>query len=161
MGDSATAIQYYRQALAIDRRLTSVDPKDASARYYLAYDSYRLGDAQLKTSDIRGAIASYRLAVSKAEMNSNLDPGNAMMRSELARVYSKLAKAHFTAASSASLERAGKRNNLATALDWYQKSLTIWLDLRDRGALRGTDASEVDKVADELSKCTTEMRRAA
>jgi serine/threonine protein kinase len=161
MGDSATAIQYYRQALAIDRRLTGADPKDASARYYLVYDLYRLGDAQLKTSDIHGAIASYRLAVSKAEINSNLDPGNALMRSELARVYSKLAKAHFTAASSASSERADKRSNLATALGWYQKSLMIWSDLRDRGALRGTDAGEVDKVADELSKCTTEMRRAA
>lgn len=161
MGDSVTAIQYYRQALAIDRRLNSSDPRDASARYYLVYDLYRLGDVQLETADIRGAIAAYRLAVSKAEMNSKLDPGNTVARSELARVYSKLAKAHFTAASNASLAGAGKRSNLAIAVDWYQKSLTIWLDLRDRGVLRETDSSEVDRVAEELSKCTTEMRRAA
>jgi len=160
-GDFAGAIQDYRHALTIDSRLAAADPKDASARYYLVYDLYRLGDAQLETSDIRGAIVTYRLAVSKAEMNSSFDPGNALARSELARVYSKLGKAHFTAASNASVAVTDKRKNLTTACGWYQKSMTIWVDLRDRGAVRGTDASEVDKVTEELSKCANEMHHNA
>jgi non-specific serine/threonine protein kinase/serine/threonine-protein kinase len=153
-GDNLAAIENYRHALTIDRQLAAADPKDASARYYLVYDLYRLGDAQLKTSDIHGAIANYRLAVLRAEENSKSDPSNATMRSDLARVYSKLAKAHAIAASTG----ADKRNNLTAARDWYRKSLAIWTDLRDRNALEGRDLNEADNVAEELSKCMSAMR---
>jgi non-specific serine/threonine protein kinase/serine/threonine-protein kinase len=156
-GDNITAIHDYQRALAIDRRLSAADPKDASARFYLVYDLYRLGDGQLKMANIHGAIATYHLAVLKAEANSNSDPENTMMRSELARVYSKLARAHVAAASNASLAD-DKKNNLAAARNWYQKSLAIWLDLRDRKALQGTDLSEVDKVTEELTRFASEKQ---
>lgn len=158
-GDPAHAIQEYRQALAIDTQLANADPKDASARYYLVYDGYRLGDAQLKNEDPQAALASYRTAAQRAEQNASSDPENALMRSELARVYSKLARAHFDSVTHTESPAPEKKARLSAARTWYRKSLAIWLDLRGRGALQGADTHEPDRVADELSQCTAALSR--
>jgi non-specific serine/threonine protein kinase/serine/threonine-protein kinase len=158
-GDQDAAIRNYRHALAIDNQLAAADLRDASAQSYLVYDSYRLGDALLKAFRVRSAIAVYRLAAARAEKNAGSDPGNVFLRSELARVYSKLAKAHYTVAMDASLAKEAKRQSLATARATYGKSLAIWIDLREHGALQGPDAGEPDRVAEELKNCTKEIER--
>jgi hypothetical protein len=141
--------------------LAAADSKDASAQSYLVYDSYRLGDALLKSSKVQSAIAVYRLAAARAERNAGSDPGNTFLRSELARVYSKLAKAHYMVALDTSLAKEDKRESLAAARATYGKSLAIWLELRKRGALQGPDAGEPEKVAEELKSCTMEMERSS
>jgi non-specific serine/threonine protein kinase/serine/threonine-protein kinase len=160
-GDQDAAIENYRHALAIDNQLAAADPKDASAQSYLVYDSYRLGDAMLKASRVGSAIAVYRQAATRAEKNAGSDPGNTFLRSELARVYSKLAKAHYTVALDTSLTKEDKRRSLATARETYGKSLAIWLELRDHGALKGPDSGEPEKIAEELKNCAMEMERSS
>jgi eukaryotic-like serine/threonine-protein kinase len=161
LGDQGAAIQNYRRALAIDNQLAAADPKDASAQSYLVYDSYRLGDALLKSSKVQSAIAVYRLAAARAERNAGSDPGNTFLRSELARVYSKLAKAHYMVALDAALAKEDKRKSLAAARSTYGKSLAIWLELRNRGALQGPDTGEPERVAEEMKNCTSEMERSS
>jgi serine/threonine protein kinase len=151
------ALQNYNQALSIDRRLMAADPSDASSRYYMVSDTYRLGDALLEASKLPEAVAQYRLAASLAEKNAHSDPENAMLRSELARVYSKLAKAHFSIATAGSLRGKQKQTTLATAHSTYQKSLTIWLDLQKRGAIQSHDQKEPGRVAEELRACLRQM----
>jgi len=151
------ALQNYHQALSIDRRLMAADPSDASSRYYMVSDSYRLGDALLKASRLTEAVAQYKLAASLAEKNAHSDPENAMLRSELARVYSKLAKAHFSIATSVSLPVKQKQTTLAAAHSTYKKSLTIWLDLQKRGAIQSHDQKEPERVAEELKACFAQL----
>lgn len=155
--DIREAIQSYHQALSIDRRLMAADPSDASARYYLVFDTYRLGDALLRARRLKEAVTEYKLAASLAEKNALSDPQNAMLRSELARVYSKLAKAHFVIATAGTLTGRQKRTTLATAHSTYRKSLTIWLDLQKRGAIQSNDQDEPERVATELQACSQQM----
>ena len=159
--DRSGALQNYHHALAIDRRLMAADPSDASARYYLVFDSYRLGDALLKSSRMSEAIIEYQHAASLAERNSRSDPENAMLRSELARVYAKLARAHFAIATAGTLTGRQKQNTLAAARSSYKKSLTIWLDLQKRGAIESNDQKEPERVAQELNACSREMEKAS
>ena len=93
----------------------TADPSDSSSRHYTVFDTYRLGDALLKASKLTDAVAQYRLAASLAEKNAHSDPENAMLRSELARVYSKLAKAHFAIATAGVLRGRQKQTTLAAA----------------------------------------------
>lgn len=158
---SSDAIQNYHQALSIDRRLMAADPSDASARYYLVFDSYRLGDALLKSARMSEAVAEYQHAALLAERNSRSDPENAMLRSELARVYSKLAKAHFAIATTGTLSARQKQSKLAAAHSGYRKSLAIWLDLQRRGAIQSNDQQEPEKVAEELEACSKEMEKSS
>lgn len=151
------ALLNYDQALSIDRRLMSADPSDASSRYYLVSDTYRLGDALLKAAKLNEAVAQYKLAAALAEKNAHSDPENAMLRSELARVYSKLAKAHFAIATTGTLHGKLKQTTLAAAHSTYKKSLSIWLDLQKRGAIQSNDQKEPDRVAQELKACSQQM----
>lgn len=81
------------------------------------------------------------------------DPGNTEVRAELARVYAKLAAAHFAASSS-----PGAKASLSSARSYYQKGLNIWLDLRKQGALRGSDAQAPEQTAAELAKCEVALQ---
>ena len=80
-----------------------------------------------------------------------------MLRSELARVYSKLAKAHYELATAGKLSGKQKQTTLAAAQSSYKKSLTIWLELQKRGAIRSNDQKEPEKVAEDLKACAQEM----
>ncbi len=137
------------------------DPSDASARYYLVSDSYRLGDALLKSSKMGEAVAEYKLAATLAEKNSHSDPENAMLRSELARVYAKLARAHLAVATAGSLSGRQKQATLAAAHSSYSKSLAIWLDLQKRGAIQSNDQKEPERVGEELYACSLEMQKSS
>lgn len=159
LGDIDGAIRNYQLALVIDRRLAAADQRDATARYYLVRHSYRLGDAFLKRSQPNKAIALYREAVSSTEKSANSDPTNVRMRAELARVYDRLANAEFKSAMNHSVGDAGRQRGLAAAYASYEKSLSIWVELRDRKAISSTDLGEPDQVAKELRACTAEIKR--
>ena len=157
LGNQTAAIEHYRRALAIDRKLALSDPKDASAQYYLAYDSYHLGDAQLRDAHPREAAVTFQQALARAEKSAHSDPENALLRAEVARIYSRLARAHVAAARLEAAATAAKRQRLTAARASYGKSLAIWSDLKKKGALRGPDLEEPEKVAEELRSCTKEM----
>ena len=157
LGNQTAAIEHYRRALAIDRKLALSDPKDASAQYYLAYDSYHLGDAQLRDAHPREAAVTFQQALARAEKSAHSDPENALLRSEVARIYFRLARAHVAAARLEAAATAAKRQRLTAARASYGKSLAIWSDLKKKGALRGPDLEEPEKVAEELKSCNKEM----
>ncbi|MGA9670613.1 MAG: protein kinase [Terracidiphilus sp.] len=159
LGDIDGAIQHYQRALVIDRRLAAADRDDATARYYLVRHSYRLGDALLKSSQTNKAIAVYRESVSGAERSSNSDPQNILMRSELARVCAKLAKAEFDSAMNQSANGSDRQKSLAAARTSYERSLSIWLELRNHKALESTDLGEPEQVSKELRACTSAIKR--
>lgn len=159
LGDIDGAIQHYQRALVIDRRLAAADQNDANARYYLVRHSYRLGDVFLDSSRTDKALALYREAVSNAERNANSDPENALMRSELARVYAKVAKAQFASAMNRSANDSDRQKSLAAARTSYEKSLSLWAELRNRNALQSIDRGEPEQVAKELKACASAIKR--
>lgn len=158
LGDINGAIQHYQHALIIDRRLAMADQDDANARYYLVRHTYRLGDAFLQSSQRDKAVAIYREAVSGAEKNSNSNPQNTFMRSELARVYAGLARAQCDSVIKQSANGADRQKNLAAARTSYEKSLSLWIELRNHNALQSTDRGEPERVAQELKACTADIK---
>jgi len=159
LGDIDGAIQHYQRALAIDRRLAEADKDDATTRYYFVRHSYRLGDAFLKNSQTSKAVAVYREAAWGAERSANADPENILMRSELARVYAKLANAQFNSAMNRSVNNSDRQKSLEAARTSYEKSLSLWVELRNRNALQSTELGEPDQVAKELRACTAAIKR--
>ena len=159
LGDIDGAIQHYQRALVIDRRLAEADREDASARYYLVHHSSHLAGIFLKISQTDKAIAIYREAASSAERNANSDPGNTSMRSELAHVYSDLAEAQFKSAMSRSANDSDRQGSLVAARASYEKSLSLWVDLRNHHAIESTDLGEPEQVAKELGACTSMIKR--
>ena len=115
-GDTAKAIQYTKEALAIRRELASDDPKDMRAQNRLAYSLSRLGDLLINTS-VRQALASYQEARSIAERlptESVRAERLADVMSGIGEVYEKLADAKRSCsayAESAKLYREVAKNS--------------------------------------------------
>ena len=46
-----------------------------------------------------------------------------------------------------------RREYWATARDTFQRSLDIWVDLRNRGIITGVDAGKAEEIRREIAKC--------
>jgi len=158
LGDIPGAIQHYQRALVIDRRLAEADRADASARYYLVHHSSHLAGIFLEISQTDKAIAMYREAVSNAEKNANSDPENNSLRSELAHVYEDMAEAQFKSAMSRSASDSNRQKGLAAACASYERSLSLWVDLRNHHAIENMDLGKPEQVAKELRACTSQIK---
>jgi len=43
------------------------------------------------------------------------------------------------------------------AQDWYERSLATWKSLRNRGTVEKGDAEKIQRVEDELKKCSAAL----
>jgi len=96
--------------------------------------------------------------VTIAEQRANPDALNAWAQAELAISYSKLADAYCTSASNLNNSNTRRRSDLLAAQSVYQKSLSVWEQLRAKGAVQGVDADKPKAVADALLKCQESLR---
>ena len=76
-----------------------------------------------------------------------------MIRRNLATAYSKLGKVHAMLASDTRTPFSGRTNQWREARIWYQRSLDMWLDIRNRGKLMQKDASKLEEAASEIHNC--------
>lgn len=95
--------------------------------------------------------------IALAEESTNADPQNAPMRRALADAYFGMA----TVDSSAVTKKTPHQSVDSTreAREWYQKSLTIYEDLKSKGALTGAYAGKADEVTREIDKCDASLAK--
>jgi serine/threonine protein kinase len=152
------ALTHYRQAVVIDEGLSAADPEDDWARKYLVYNYLRLGDAQLKTGDVSAAQSTYERCLLIAKRRVDSDTTNAGALADLADSYARLGVLNLSQGVNLQLANGKRRLRLSSARSWYQLSLNVWLDMRNRGVLRGVQSHAPDQVAAELAKCDSAMR---
>jgi tetratricopeptide (TPR) repeat protein len=152
------ALAQYRQAVAIDEGLSAADPEDDWARKYLVYNYLRLGDAQLKTGDVSAAQSTYERCLLIAKRRVDSDTTNAGALADLADSYARLGALNLSQGVNLQLAAGKRRSRLRSARTWYQQSLNVWLDMRNRGVLRGVQSHAPDQVAAELAKCESAMK---
>ncbi len=92
VGDSAGALDAYRQAVELSRRALAIDPKFTRSRRTLALDFAKIGDIVVQT-DPAAAVASYHQAIDAwTALIANGDKSPTSQRGA-ARVYMKLGTA--------------------------------------------------------------------
>ncbi len=148
------ALKTYSKALAIAEPLVAVDSKWWEARRYLTNMYTSTGRLQGHTEL---AIDYFRKAIRLAEESCSADPQNARMRRGLAETYSGMA----TVYSSMPAKSAPSKNikSLGEARSWYQKSLDIYQDMKNKGTLNGAVASKPDEVARDIAKCDDALKK--
>ena len=77
----------------------------------------------------------------------------------MAELCAKLGQIHVTLASNPAAPVTNRRDAWREALTWYERSMTTWKNLRSRGSTGKTDAEKLERVENEIKKCTTEMAR--
>jgi hypothetical protein len=98
------------------------------------------------------ALAGYKQASSIAESVAAASPANAEWRILLARLDQKLGE-YYALLAEKELQPAQRATDREEALRWYRKSVDLWNELQQRGALGPDTADKPVVVAREIANC--------
>jgi tetratricopeptide (TPR) repeat protein len=129
-------------------------------RHDLAISYRKLGEMLLLTGETARALENFRQALPLIESLSAQSPMNAFKRRDLALTYSGLGAASVKLASETRASSDQQKGHWGEARAWYQKSLGIWEDLRDKGTSGSGDAGKPAEVAHEIARCEVALDRA-
>jgi non-specific serine/threonine protein kinase/serine/threonine-protein kinase len=159
LGNKKEAFENFHKALAIAKRLAAADPQNALASSDLSACYEGIGDSQVAFGDIITALESYRQAITIREQLSARDSQNAETRADLASSYAKLGQAHIAMASNPKTPLASRGEQWREARSSLQTSLKLWTGMRQNGTLPGSEASEPDKIAQQIARCDSELKK--
>lgn len=147
-GDARQALVNYRRALTDFQALASADPNEERIKLYLVRCNKTIGTALVAEGKVTQGLQSLHTALSLAE---NLP---ASEKTEfLADVYGGIGLAYANLAALPGSSKVSREANWRNARQAYEKSLTHWLAIKDRGVLTLSEADEPDRIRKELAKC--------
>ena len=158
MGRLSEAADYYKRALAIDEALAAADPNDANSSKYLRSTCEKIGNISLKNGQTTSALSNFRRALAAAEAESIADQADMRSRSDMAAFSSRIAEAYGTMAAQAAPDR--RQEYWRQARSWYQKSLSIWQELRQRRSVASREDAESPETANQgIAKCDAALAK--
>ncbi|MGH9850033.1 MAG: protein kinase domain-containing protein [Blastocatellia bacterium] len=158
-GKVAEALEHYRQSLALAKTVAAKDPLETKARNAMSEYHYRIGECLAKLDDADGALNHYQQSVALRESLAAANPASVDTRLSPTFAYTKLSELYATLASQEAAQREQRLEHWRAARAWRQKSLAIFLDLRERGLLPGKHATKPDETAREIARCEEEITK--
>ncbi len=157
-GNVAGALERYRMALVLDEALAAADRADAGSRQYLSSTCLKIGKTLLEQGQFSEARKNCARAVAITEELSRTDPMSTDAKADLAESYASLGSLEERIASAAG-DRAAARRSWLEARSWYERSRTVWLELRKQNALTGLNGGKPQEVADAISRCDSALAK--
>ena len=157
-GNAAGSLERHRMAQSLLETLAAADTADVRSRQDLSMICQTLGDALLEQGRFSEARKNYARAVAIAEEVSRIDPINAEARARLAGSYESLGSLEERIASAAT-NRPTARRNWLEARSWYERSRTVWLELRKQNAVAGLNEGQAQELAEAISRCDSALRK--
>jgi tetratricopeptide (TPR) repeat protein len=143
----------YLKATSMTEQLVAADAKWWEAKRYLTDMYVNFGSLQTRNGQTSVAANYFRKAIELAEESSRIDPQNVLVRSGLARAYEGMAVLSMASAA----DPTEKTSGLREALDWYQKSLNIYEDMKRNGTLSGADAGRPGDLGTKIATCAAAL----
>ena len=145
----AESVKYFRRAVELYEKIIAADAEQKQARADLAYTYGGLGLALAQTGNATEGLADERKAISFYEKLEAAKSSNVVLLRDYAET----------------LDRAGETcllndaNNVAgEAKQLFQRSLSIWLEMRDRGTLSKVDANKPEEIGAEIANCDAALK---
>lgn len=160
-GRTGEALEGYRKALMIRAAMVEADPLNASARRELANSYDKVGNALAARGETYEALENYNTALKIREALAVADPTNAEVGRDLASSCYQLGKTEMTSASDTKMPPKRRKESWNEARVWFQRSLTLYLDLKNKGALNVDNIGQPEKIAGEIKKCDVILARLA
>ena len=156
MNDPKGALLHQRKALAMIESLSAEDPKNMQLRQDHAGVLGNIGPLLTATGDVEGAVRSLQEALILLRSLPAAD-SSMVIRFTIAKDQYRMGKAFALHAQKSGNSIAGKER-WRTARLWFEKSLPVFTDLRDRKIATGADAAMPDEVMREISNCDKALR---
>ena len=140
LGDTAAALENYRQELAIIAALATAAPTDAQTQHALSNVYEKLGDMAPLHSDVAGALVHYRQALAIRQALVAAAPANVYLRRSLAVGYRKVG-----------LSLAAMQDH-AGALEQYGQALAIRQALVETDPLNAGARRDLARIHDDIGQ---------
>jgi serine/threonine protein kinase len=145
-GDLPAALVSYKKMLSLQETISQKDPANARQRGNLAEILTKVSDTALKLGDKINILEGYQKALGIQEELIAANPANDDQRVMLANTYNGLGDYY------AALATGKKRGeDWRKAKNWYQKSLDVWNELKDRGKYQ--EAELPVNLVKKIAKC--------
>lgn len=138
-GDLDAALASEREALTINSSSLAANPKHTFTISEIGDVYGHIGDIMEKRNDLEGAVANYARAVAEREKLANLDKSDAQYQLSLAETYQHIGKL------------AGRLGRDRDGAAWTEKSLSLWQQLQDRGAVPEASLQEITEAKQQLA----------
>jgi tetratricopeptide (TPR) repeat protein len=149
MGRIDAALADAQVALARFEALAQADATNATAQADVASSLSVIGDLLLKRGDTQGALARFERMTAIAERLAAKDATNSESQYAVAIAYSQMGEAWAA---------RGGRAALARARDYYARSAGLFADLKDKGALTGSDADQPGRIAAQIARLDRQLK---
>jgi tetratricopeptide (TPR) repeat protein len=159
-GDNSQALDYYRKSLQVYENGSAKSPDDLTLRLCVAISRAGIGKLQSRLRQSGTAFDECQKAIALLA-GTNEEPANANHRSLKAQAYRYLGDTYATLATATRESATEITQQWAAAREMFQRSLTIYEDMRSRGILSVPNARHLDKVAGEISRCDAALRKSA
>jgi non-specific serine/threonine protein kinase/serine/threonine-protein kinase len=120
LGDTAGAMQSYRQALIIAGQLVAANPNDPQARRWVGVVREKMSDVQSVTGDISGAVESAQSSWTAFKGLADSDPGSSAAQQSLAISYIKVGDVSGNPNFPNNNDQAGSLRNYRASLAIFQ-----------------------------------------
>jgi eukaryotic-like serine/threonine-protein kinase len=152
LGDRAAAAESYRKTIAITEALIKADPTEISARRILAGCYIALARTLAAQHDRFGAIETGLKALPVAEHLTTKNASSPRSATSLAQAYAGMGSVYDALAQS-DPGPAYRREDRRTACEWYRKSQTSWMSVKETVPLAKDQFAEMEKTAAAAARC--------
>lgn len=151
-GNLAEALVQYRQALTLADSAARQEPTSLKVRQALSLYHYRLGDCFKQLNNTAEAVEHLQRAVALRESLAAEPGANVTAQLDPAFAYILLAELSAMRATDETTPRAVRLAHWQTARQWSEKSLALFLKLRDKGLLPAKHAAKPGELAQQLAE---------
>jgi tetratricopeptide (TPR) repeat protein len=152
LADILAARGIHAEALLHYRRAAEEYGGDKAPNLRVAMSHAGVARAQASLGNRSAALDAVRHAETITR-DAPDDPANSAQRGTRAEAYEYMAETYVTLATRRGSGRADARADWSAACDMFQRSHTIWEDMRRRRILNVIDAAKADKLAHALGRC--------
>lgn len=156
LGDTGAALSEYRRALPIFVKEAEADQINLWKRAAMIEARTKLALALAKSGET--VAAEEEFARTSKLMNETDEITDAYILGNWALAFSRLGETRALIASNRKLSKAVRDDQWRMAREMFSRSLKIWQDMQNRGALDTSAAAEAEKVAREIERCDVALK---
>ncbi|MBI3652462.1 MAG: protein kinase [Acidobacteria bacterium] len=156
--DLKDAMENYQIGLRMREALLQTDPTNMQAQRDVAISYGNYGYTLAQKGDEKG-LELYRRSVEITEGLLTVNPDMANAMRDVAVTYSYFGEVYGLLAARKELPVAKRLAYYEQALAYNERSIKIWVEMRDRGILKSRDRNTADKITASLAAYHSEMEK--
>ncbi len=153
LGNFADAFANIRRMVQISETVVLEDPQNALAVSQLSLAFASLGYVSRQSGDFPNALVNLHKSLEIQKKIREKDPNDVYNTGNLGETIAAIGAVHEKIAADQKVSSSARKDHLIEAEKWYQRSLDIWLELKQNDKLPQYYAGKVDEQKDAIDRC--------